>query len=202
MRSNFITIFLILMVATGFYFLGKKNGAGQTKTDVVQNVALIKEIAQLASLEVSGETKIKTTNRGNENGFFGKFKNYFTENTLQLSIPFEAKYGVDMSNQKISVDTKSGIATIYLPACKLMSLQLRLDKLESMSQTGLFNTVSLDDFVKAQKSLYMAVSGTLENNKPYLKLAEDNISNTLGKYYQPLGFKVKCVFGDRSFAKP
>jgi len=202
MRSNFITVFLILLVATGFYFLGKKNGSGQTKTDVVQNVALIKEIAQLASLEVNGETKIKITNRGNENGVWNNFKNYFTENTLQLSVPYEAKYGVDMSNQKIIVDTKSGVATIYLPACKLMSLQLRLDKLESMSQTGIFNTVTLDDFVKAQKSLYTAVSGTLENNNPYLKLAEDNISSTLSKYYQPLGFKVKCVFGNRTISKP
>jgi Protein of unknown function (DUF4230) len=202
MRSNFITIFLILLVSVAFYFLGKKNGAGQTKTDVIQNVALIKEIAQLASLEVAGETKIKITNRGNENGAWEKFKNYFTENTLQLAVPYEAKYGVDMSNHSISVDTKSGVATIYLPACKLLSLQLRLDKLESMSQTGIFNTVTLDDFVKAQKSLYTAVSGTLENNKPYIKLAENNISNTLSKYYQPLGYKVKCVFGDRPFAKP
>jgi hypothetical protein len=202
MKSNFITVFLILLVAAGFYFLGKKNGEGQTKTDIVQNVALVKEIAQLAALEVSGSTHIKISNKDVEAGAWNKFKNYFIENTLQVSLPYDAKYGVDMSNQKMTIDTKAGIATIYLPACKLMSLQLRLDRLESMSQTGIFNAATIDDFVKAEKQLYASVSGTLENNTAYIKLAQDNISNTLNKYYAPLGYKVNCVFGDKPFVKP
>ncbi len=202
MRNNFITIFLILLVAAGFYFLGKKNGAGQTKTDIVQNVALVKEIAQLASLQVSGTTNIKVSNKDAESGVWSKFKNYFAENTLQVSLPYEAKYGVDMSNQKMTIDTKAGVATIYLPACKLMSLQLRLDRLESMSQAGIFNSVTIDDFVKAQKQIYATATATLENNNGFIKLAEDNISNTLNKYYAPLGYKVKCVFGEKAIVKP
>ncbi len=197
MRNNFIVIFLILLVAAAFYFLGKQNGAGQTKTDIVQNVTLVKEIAQLASLEVNGTTNIKMSNRAADAGFWNKFKNYFTENTLQVSLPYEAKYGVDMRNQKMDIDTKAGIVTIYLPACKLLSLQLRLDRLQSMSQSGLLNTVTIDDFVKAQKELYASATATLENNGPYIKLAQDNISNTLNKYYAPLGYKVNCVFGER-----
>jgi hypothetical protein len=197
MRSNIIIIFLVLLVAVGFYLLGKRNGSGQMRTDVVQNVALIKEIAQLASLEVQGVTNIKVTNKGDGSGSWDKLKNYFTENTLQLSVPFEAKYGVDMKDQKMDIDTKAGTVTIYLPACKLMSMQLRLDKMESMSQAGIFNSVSIDDFSKAQKQMYASVMATLENNKSYIKLSEDNISNTLGKYYTPLGYKVRCVFGNR-----
>ncbi|MBC7867222.1 MAG: DUF4230 domain-containing protein, partial [Gloeobacteraceae cyanobacterium ES-bin-316] len=87
MRSKTITIILILLVVVVFYFLGKKNGAGQAKTTVVQNVAMVKEIAQLASLQVSGVTNIKMTNKAETGGLFDKFKNYFVENTLQLSIP-------------------------------------------------------------------------------------------------------------------
>jgi hypothetical protein len=196
MKNNFVTIFLILLVATGFYFLGKKNGAGKTKTSIVQNVALVKEIAQLASLQVNGVANIKVTNRDSGDGAWNKFKNYLTENTLQVSLPYEAKYGVDMMNRKVNIDTKAGIATIYLPAVNLLSMQLRVDKLESMNQTGLLNTTTINDFVKAQKQLYGTVSATLENNAAFKKLAETNIANTLGKYYAPLGYKVKCVFGE------
>ena len=202
MKNNFVTIFLILLVATGFYFLGKKNGAGKTRTSVVQNVALVKEIAQLASLEVNGVANIKMSNRDSGDGAWNKFKNYFTENTLQVSLPYEAKYGVDMINRKVNIDAKAGTVTIFLPAVKLMSMQLRVDKLESMTQTGLLNTTTITDFVKAQKQLYGTVSATLENNTSFIKLAENNITNTLNKYYSPLGYKVKCVFGEETAGKP
>ena len=69
MKNNYVVLVLVLLVAVAFYFLGKKNGAGQTRTDIVQNVALVKEIAQLASLEVTGETRIKVTNRAEDNTF-------------------------------------------------------------------------------------------------------------------------------------
>ena len=75
-------------------------------------------------------------------------------------------------------------------------MQLRLDKMESMQQTGIFNTVSVNDFIQAQKSLYASANGTLQNNAAFLKLAEDNIRNTLTKYYAPLGYKVNIVFSD------
>ena len=129
-------------------------------------------------------------------------KNYFVENTLLLSIPYEAKYGVDISNQKVEVDTKAGTAIIYLPAVQLMSMQLRLDKLESMTQAGILNSVTIDDFVKAQKEIYKTASATLEGNQGFIKLSEENISNTLGKYYAPLGYKVKCVFGEKPLVLP
>ena len=196
MKNSFVILILVAAVALAFYFLGKKNGAGQTKTDIVQNVAIVKEIAELASLEVSGTTKIKISNKGENTVFWDKVKNYFAETTLQVSVPYEAKYGVDMRNQEMDVDTKAGTATIYLPAVKMLSMQLRLDKMESMQQTGIFSSVSIDAFVKAQKEMYAAANTTLENNAAYIKLAQDNIRNTLSRYYEPLGYKVNIVFGE------
>jgi len=196
MKSG-IVIFLVLLVAVAFYFLGKKNGEGQTKTDIVQNVALIKEIAQLASLEVNGETKITVSNKGDSKDVWDKVKNYFAENTLQVALPYEAKFGVDMKNQQLTINSKDSTVTIALPAAKLLSMQLRLDRLESMNKTGLFSSVTMEEFVSAQKQLYASASATLEGNQSYLRLAEDNIRNTLSKYYQPMGYKVVCVFGSK-----
>ncbi len=194
MRNNLVIIFLVCLVAFAFYLLGKKAGSGKTKTDIVQNVAIVKEIAQLASLEVSGNTQIKVSNKGEEASTWDKFKNYFTENTLLLTVPYEAKYGVDMRNQKMKIDSKGGTVTIFLPPVKLMSMQLRLDKLESMQQTGILSTVTLADVTKAQKQMYAAAITTLENNQAYKKLSQDNIKNTLSRYFQPMGYTVNLVF--------
>lgn len=198
MKNLSVVIVSIVAVAIAFYFLGKRNGVGQTKTDIVQNVAIVQEIAQLASLEVDGTTNIKVSNKGESSDLWNKLKNYLAENTLQVSVPYEAKYGVDMRNQKMNIDTKAGVATIYLPPVKMLSMQLRLDKMQSMQQTGIFSSVSIDAFVKAQKEMYASANATLQNSAPYIKLAQDNIRNTLTKYYEPLGYKVNVVFGEKT----
>lgn len=195
MRSNVVTIFLIILVAVAFYFLGKKNGKSETKISVTENVAVIKLIAEMSALDVSGNIGLKISNKGEEEGGWDRFKNYLAENTLQVSIPFTAKFGVDMKDQKMNIDTKSGTATVYLPHCKLLSLQLKMDAMETMSQTGIFTHASMDDLVKAQKKLYAEALKKTEGNPGYIKLAENHISTIMNSYYAPLGYKVKCVFG-------
>ena len=197
MRNNLVIIVLILLVAFAFYFLGKKNGSNNTKTDIVQNVEMIKEIAELSALDVTGTTQITMTNRGDNNGMWSKFKNYFAESTLRLAIPYEAKYGVDMTNQKVEINIKAGTAIIYLPECKLLSLQLKLDKVDAITKTGVLNTITVDEYIKAQKQLYEEANKTLVNNPNAIKLAKDHIRVILEKYYKPMGLKVELVFGGK-----
>jgi LPS O-antigen subunit length determinant protein (WzzB/FepE family) len=202
MKNNGVIIFLVLLVAIAFYFLGKKNGSANAKVTMIENVEMIKQIAELGALNVSGSMNLKVSNKGDEDGVWSKFKNYFAENTLQVNLPYDAKFGVNMSNQKMDVDTKAGLVTIYLPSCTLLSMQLKLDKMETMTQTGLFANASMDDLVKAQKELYSKALLQLENNAQYLKLAERHISTILGNYYKPLGYKVNCVFGKTPAQNP
>lgn len=201
MKNSFFLIFMVLLVAVAFYFLGRKNGSDITKVDVVQNVEIIKEIAELSALEVSGVTHLKMTNRGDNESMWNKFKNYFAESTIQLSIPYDAKYGVDMSNQQVAIDTKSGTATVYLPDVKLLSLQLKLDKVDAITKAGILNTITVDEYVKAQKQLYEEANKALVSNPNNIQLAKTHLQFILEKYYAPLGLKVKCVFGKQD-AKP
>ena len=197
MQRNSVLIFLALLVAVAFYFLGKKNGASDTKISMVENVEMIKQIAELAALDVTGSIKLKISNKGDESGTWSKLKNYLTENTLLVTLPYEAKFGVDMSNQKMNIDTKAGTATIYLPHCKLMSFQLKMDRMETMTQTGVFTSSSMDDLVKAQKQLYAQALQKVEKDPAYISMAEKHITEIMTDYYKPLGYTVKCVFGEK-----
>ena len=194
--KNTVVIFLILLVSAAFYFLGKKNGSAEAKTTMIENVDMIKQIAELGALDVTGNLNMKVSNAGDDAGTWSKFKNYFAENTLQVDLPYEAKYGVDMSNQKMKIDTKAGTAVISLPACKLLSLQLKIDKMSTISQTGLFVRATPDDLVKAQKQLYTDAMSKLQNDPKFLTLAEEHIKAIIVKYYKPLGYKVTCIFGE------
>ncbi len=202
MKQTGLIIFLVLLIAAAFYFLGKKNGRNDATTTMIQNVEVIKQIAELAALNVNGTMNMKISNKGDEEGAWAKFKNYFAENTLQVNLPYEAKFGVDMSNQKMTIDTKAATVKIMLPACKLMSLQLKMDKMETMTQTGLFASASMNDLVKAQKQLYTQALKQLENDPKYLKLSEEHITSILTNYYKPLGYKVTCVFGVNTTVAP
>ena len=197
MKSNTIVIFLILLGAIAFYFLGKKNGASDIKISMVENVEMIKQIAELAALDVTGSVKLKISNKGDENGSWSKFKNYFSENTLLVTLPYEAKFGVDLSNQKMNVNTKENTAIIYLPHCKLLSLQLKMDKMETMTQTGIFTSASMEDLVKAQKQLYIQALQNIEKDTAYISMAEKHIAEIMINYYKPLGYNVKCVFEEK-----
>lgn len=201
MRNTFLILLLVSVIAVAFYLLGRKSGSSQVKTDIVQNVGVVKQIAELAALDVSGTTSLKVTNNTGQ-GNWDKFKNYFTESTLLLSLPFDARYGVDLTNQQMNIDTKSGTVIIYLPECKLLNMQFRLDKTEAMTQSGIFSSVTVNEYVQAQKQLYNQAVTSLEKNSGYIKLAEENISLVLSRYYEPLGYKVKCVFGKGKSALP
>ena len=194
LMKNSVVIVLVLLIAFSFYLLGKKNGASNTKISLVENVEMIKQIAELAALDVTGNVKLKISNKEDIDGTWGKFKNYFTENTLLVTLPYEAKFGIDMSNQKMNIDTKAATVVIRLPHSKLLSLQLKMDRMETMSQTGIFTNASMDDLVNAQKKLYAQALLNIENNAEYIKMAEKHIAEILSNYYKPLGFTVTCIF--------
>ena len=192
--KNSVVIVLVLVTAFAFYFLGKKNGASNTKISLVENVEMIKQIAELGALDVTGNVKLKISNKEDSDGTWSKFKNYFSENTLLVTVPYEAKFGVDMSNQKLDIDTKSSTVVVTLPHCKLLSMQLKMDRMETMSQTGLFMSATMDDLVKAQKKLYAQALLNIEKNPEYIKMAEKHITEILSNYYKPLGYTVSCKF--------
>ena len=196
--KNSVVIVMMLLLVVAFYFLGKKNGESNTKISLVENVEMIKQIAELGALDVTGNVKLKISNKEDNDGTWAKFKNYFSENTLLVTLPYQAKFGVDMSNQKMDIDTKAASVVITLPHSKLLSLQLKMDKMETMSQTGIFMNASMDDLVKAQKKLYAQALVNIENNKEYIKMAENHITEILTNYYRPLGYSVKCVFENSS----
>lgn len=198
MKQTGLIIFLVLIIATAFYFLGKNSGSNEVKTNIIQNTSLIKQIAELSALQVDGSSTIKVSNKGDEKGVWDKFKNYFAENTLHLSIPFTAKYGVDINNVNMKVEQKDSVVIIYLPKCKLLSLQLKLDKVDAMGKSGVFNNITLEQFIQVQKQLYEECNIQLSANTKNITLAETTIKAILQKYYEPFHLKVECVFGSDS----
>lgn len=190
-----LILFLVLLVGGLAYFLGKKHGT-KTIDQMAMNVALIRDIAELSALEVQGTAQIKTTNILNDGSITDAFKKLFTERTLQISIPFVAKFGVDLGKQNIHIQEKDKIVSIVLPHPQLLSYELRLDRLDAMTRNGLLETSNENQYAAIQKKLYTASKNQMEQQLGYQQQAKDKIRKILENYYAPMHFKVEVTFKD------
>lgn len=187
-------IFLIIAVITLAYFLGRNHGASNIKTSVLNQVELINEIAELSTLEARGITQIKVSNAPVNGGYWDKFKNYFTENTLQVQIPYQAKYGVNLDSNVVKISVKKNTVLLEFPAVKLLSFQLQMDKIETMNQTGLFAQTTIGDLRNAQKKMYQSAVQNLTNAENLKQKAKEKIIKIFEQYFKPFGFEVECNF--------
>lgn len=195
MKYTKLVLLLSILLAVACYFLGKQQGSNVIQQQVVNNVQLVKEIAALATLKVEGNTTVKISNFNNQtNDWLTSVKKYFSENTLQITIPYSAIYGVKIDSQQVQISSSNKTIEINLPKASLMSVQLQLDKLSTMNQTGIFRSTSLDNFATAQKQLYDEVQNSLQNNAAYIQQSQEGVRKIIQQYYQPLGYTVNINF--------
>lgn len=190
---------VIFLLAIGLavlaYFLGKKNG-NKTIESIAMNNVLIQEIAELSSLEVQGTASIKSSNIVNDGSFTDELRKLFLERTLNISVPYVAKYGVDLEKQNITIQEEKKAVYIVLPTPKLLSYELRLDKADAMSRKGFFESGSDENYNSVEKKLYSQSRAQLEKNSNYVQQSKDKIRKIIESYYAPMNYKVDLVFSD------
>src|SRR5437762_3023824 len=96
----FIMILATLIVG---YNIGKLFTNRDNKTQLTENYSFVREIAELASIEVSGTTTFTSSNVNNDGSFSDELKRLFLEKTVRLSVPYTAKYGVDLRERNLRI---------------------------------------------------------------------------------------------------
>ncbi len=194
LRQNIITGIVLVAIAIIAYTVGKSIGTKNSDTKLINNYTIIKSIAELASLEVDGTATYKTTNVGNDESWWKSAGAFFTEKTATITVPYQAKYGVDVSKDSIHITRQDSVVVIKLPATKLLSYELRIDRMETTNRKGLL-VFSDDEFYNEfQKKLYAQSRRQMESNNNLLKSAQQRIDTFMQQYFQPIGLKVKCEF--------
>lgn len=192
-----IIIVLVILIAVIFsaYFVGKKSGEKKI-TKIVNNQSFIKEIAELSSLEINGTASIKNSNISNDGSIQDALKKFFSESSIEIEIPYKAKYGVTLDSQSVQINQTPENIVILLPQPQLLSFELQLDKINKNIKSGIFSTLDNDDYLKAQTSLYEKTKQILLNDSNYKEKAKEKISNIISEYYAPLNLPVEIIFKD------
>lgn len=190
---------LIVVIAIGIiaYTVGKRSGRDETRTELIQNYAFVKEIAELASLEVGGTTTFKSTNIGKDDaGILGTIKKGLFENSVSLTVPFTAKYGVDLSRDSVRMLREGdSVLRLQLPTPKLLSYELHLDRIDAQQRSGLFYFENQPLRETLYKKLYANSRAEMVSNQTYLSRTQNQICAVLQGYYRAAKMRVECEFG-------
>lgn len=201
--KKILTWAVIILFIIGIFMLGRCTGGKNTVNEkAVNNVLLIREIAELASLEVQGTATFKQSNITNSGAWSDNLKRVFTENTAWVSVPYIAKYGVDTDSTNFRLTVKDTTVFIQLPQPKLLSFELRMNRMETSSRKGWFTFSDDETYTEVQKKLYDTERSQMEENVMNQKQSMNKIIAILRNYYTPLGYDVKVEFTGSSLQAP
>lgn len=189
-----LLLVLILIILYAGYQFGRNRSRPEGNVQLIENYSFVREIAELASLEANGISTFKTTNLANDGSWTDALRKTFLENTVQMSVPYTAKYGVDLSDSAMRIIRKDSVVEIHLPQPRLLSYELRLDRMEASNKTGWLLSQSDDRYTEVQKKLYAQSRAQLEANALYLNDSRQRICTILEQYFQTLGLKSVCIF--------
>jgi len=195
-----VVLFCVIVVGVLAYLLGKRNGT-KTIDKIALNAAFVQEVAELSSLEVQGTASIKTTNVANDGSITDELRKLFAEQTLNISVPYIAKYGVDLQQQQLTIEEKNRKVYIVIPTPQLLSYELRLDRADAVTKKGWLTSFNEAAYSTVEKKLYTASRRQLEGDPAYTEQAKAKIRKVLEQYYAPMQFKVEVVFKDEIKSK-
>jgi hypothetical protein len=189
----------LLLALVGMYYIGKQMGEKGMKIALTQNYETIRQIAELAALETTGVNEIKLTNAAADGGLFASMQNLFFENTLQVRIPYTAKYGVDLQATKLEIKRTDSAILIMLPEVKLLSYELHLDRAETFGKTGWLQSQDVNSLKTAESTLYAQSKVQLATNTQMIAAAQANLAKIMTGYFAPLGWRVQIYYNGQRY---
>jgi hypothetical protein len=198
MKKLIIWLVLVLTVVLVFW-LGQRSGARIVNDKTLANSLIVRQIAELASLEVQGTATIKRSNLANDGSWTDNMRKMFAESTIWVTVPYTAKFGVNVDEKNFTVAVDDKEVLVSLPATQLLSFELRLDQMETANKKGWFMFSDDETYTDVQKKLYTSSRQEVEQNSAYREQSKEKIRKIIGQYYAPFNRTVKIRFGDEGF---
>lgn len=194
MKGN--TIWLLLVVGALLGFLIAKVALKTNVADVyINNPSMVRQIAELSTLEIKGEAKLNESNIGKDKTVWQDIKNYFGERTLLLNIPYTVKYGCKLGEKDIKVEENGKNAIkITMQQPELLSFELRADSMQQFTKNGLFVFQKDNKFKDPLQNLYNKTRQSLQKNTEYIQKARENVIKIMEQFFKPAGISVTCQF--------
>ena len=189
---------VVILLVVFIFWLGQWFGSKKVNQSILSNSLIVREIAELASLEVQGNASIKRSNVDNSGGWWDNLNKVLAENTVWVTVPYTAKYGVNIDDKNFTVTLKEKRVVVQLPAPALLSYELRLNQMETANKKGWLMFSDDETYTDVQKKLYETSREQLKQNNIYIEQSKEKVRQIIGNYYKPLGYEVEVKFGNEA----
>lgn len=197
MKKLIIWLVLVLTLVLVFW-LGQRSGARIVNDKTLANSLIVRQIAELASLEVQGTATIKRSNLANDGSWTDNMRKMFAESTIWVTVPYTAKFGVNVDDKNFTVAVGEKEVLVALPATQLLSYEMRLDQMETANKKGWFMFSDDETYTDVQKKLYTTSRQEIEQNNTYREQSKEKIRKIIAQYYAPFNLTIKVKFGDEA----
>lgn len=197
MKKLIIWLVLVLTLVLVFW-LGQRSGARIVNDKTLANSLIVRQIAELASLEVQGTATIKRSNLANDGSWTDNMRKMFAESTIWVTVPYTAKFGVNIDDKNFTVAVGEKEVLVALPATQLLSYEMRLDQMETANKKGWFMFSDDETYTDVQKKLYTTSRQEIEQNTAYREQSKEKIRKIIAQYYAPFNLTIKVKFGDEA----
>ena len=187
---------LLLAVLFAGYEIGRFFTERDNKSQIIQNYSFVRNIAELASIEVTGTTTLTSSNVTNDGSLTDELKRILIEKTVRLSAPYTAKYGVDLKDSSMRIEKSDSVLKVYLPQPKLLSYEIHLNRLEASNQKGWFRFQNDEAYNAFQRKMYVDSRTALEKNSVYLNQSREKICGIIQQYFVPANIRTICIFDE------
>jgi len=196
--KRFFRLVFFIAIAVLLFWLGKQFGSKSVSQSILSNSQIVREIAELASLEVQGNATIKRSNINDDGEWTTNLKKAFLENTIWVSVPYTGKYGINVDEKSFKVTVSDKKITINIPQPKLLSYELKVDKMETSNRKGWFLFQDDETYTDVQRKLYQTSREQLENNQLYINQSKEKLTKIIRQYYQPFlqDHELEVIFGN------
>jgi hypothetical protein len=183
--KKFLGALVLIGLGVLVFWLGKQFGTKGVNQEILSNSLIVKEIAELASLEVQGSATTRRSNVENDGSWTSNFKKAFVENTVWVTIPYVAKYGISVEKDSVRIEVSDKKIVVELPEPKLLSYELRVDRMETANKKGVLLFSDDETYTDVQKKLYVESRQQMVGNKLYVNQSKEKIIKIIREYYKP-----------------
>ena len=180
----FFLIAVIILVSVGLVSFLK--GVDKVRDGLIANYPTVKNVVQGATTEFFDSLLVTTITKAENPALFELLKGDSKSDTVELTIPYYGRYGIDLSARNFRVFRDGKTVEVWLPAVKLTYCELKFERMMVNGTTG-----KGENYSQLKSKLYEVLIPQLEKNRANQKAAKTTVAKAVMFYFIPYGFDLK-----------
>lgn len=199
MKSKAILIAAAIILSAAAFVLGLYLGANKVREGLIANYPLFKKIISNTETEVDSAMFI-ALNPTEQPALFNLFNT--NEGKVELTIPYHAKYGMDLEAKNFKTDRVKNDVELILPRVYLLNYAVAFDKIlvNGKPSWKIFSDPKTFEIYKPQ--IEELVRLPLEKNKSHINEGKKNITTTAMWFLMPYKYNLRVFFNSEEYPLP